>query len=186
MDLGDRKAEHSITLVVAAEQVKQFVHILNVGEYVRIEGVSAKPRNKNDGGSYPLSMYATATTLVVKAEPFECNLQFLLEHKICELFDPATSSVDNITIAFVVVKNDNVSKADGEVASQLTIADGPAPLDRATVSAHLGLFFVLDFKSALFLLLCFSLFCSYHLCQQGGLIISAFLMRFKKKAFSCV
>lgn len=140
VDLADRKGEHSITFVVPAEQIKQLVHVLNVGEYVRIEGLSAKPRNKNDGGSYPLSLYATATTLVVKAEPFECNIRFLPEHRISEVFDTAATLIENITIAFIVVKNDNVSKVGGEVAAQLTIADGPTPLDRATVSTHCSSF----------------------------------------------
>ena len=61
VDLTDRKTEHSITLVVPDKEGKQFVHSLNVGEYVRVEGISAKARNKNDGGSYPLSCNNTSS-----------------------------------------------------------------------------------------------------------------------------
>ena len=115
-----------------------FVHILNVGEYVRIEGLSAKSRNKDDGGSYPLSLHAATTLLVVKAKSFNCNLQFLPKHKICKLFDATIASIDNIAIAFIVVKKKNVKKVSGEVVAQLTIVDSLTPLERATMSAHLA------------------------------------------------
>ncbi|KAI5084980.1 hypothetical protein GOP47_0001149 [Adiantum capillus-veneris] len=101
-------------------------------DFVRIEGGSVRRRTCNDGGTSVWALYADATTLVVKDEPFDCILSLYPEHKIKDLV--AGPAVDFVpTVAFTVTKIDDSSKGDGGTSYRLTIADGHASRDRASL-----------------------------------------------------
>ncbi|KAI5079359.1 hypothetical protein GOP47_0004838 [Adiantum capillus-veneris] len=132
-DLIDRESKNTITFVVTEVFIDEFVESFDCGEFVRIEGSYVKREVSKDGGTSMWTLYANASTLVVKAESFACALQLYLEHKIRDLLAAKGAIEFAPTIAFVIVKIETSTRADGGDSYRLTIADGPASSDRASL-----------------------------------------------------
>lgn len=134
-DLVDETSFGTITLVVGPAYVEKFKHIVKVDEFLRIEGAIVTQRTSYDGGSVDYSLVVDATTSILKAEPFIASISFIPETTIQSfLKKAATSPFLRGTLAFVIVQVDQVQNMEGGMYEQLTIADGPLPVDRATVS----------------------------------------------------
>ena len=93
-----------------------------------------------------LTLHVDATTSILKAEPFECNLSFYLEIWIKDFLEHATLSTSHdkktplATLAFVVINADDAFGSRKSSLDLLTIADGPSAHDRASVSSFVCLF----------------------------------------------
>ncbi|KAI5070012.1 hypothetical protein GOP47_0014355 [Adiantum capillus-veneris] len=133
VDLVDKVAHHTITFVVAKNYIEQFVNTFVVGDFLRIEGPVVRKKNPSDGGTCQLALYADATTSIVKAPSFEFVLTLFSEHKIKDLVSSWTSSIEDgvPTVAFTVIKVENMAKSDGSSGTRLIVADGLADVDRA-------------------------------------------------------
>ncbi|KAI5060581.1 hypothetical protein GOP47_0025001 [Adiantum capillus-veneris] len=104
VDLVDKAAHHTITFVVVENYIEQFVNTFVVGDFLRIEGPVVRKKNPSDGGTFQLSLYADATTSLMKAPLFDFVLTLFLEHKIKDLVSSWTSSIEDgvPTVAFTV------------------------------------------------------------------------------------
>ncbi|MCO5582372.1 hypothetical protein L7F22_036266 [Adiantum nelumboides] len=94
-DLLDKESKNTIMFVVSEIYIADFVNLLEVEDFVRVE-----------------------------------------EHRIRELLVAALTSAlaqFNPTIAFTVVEEESIAKSDGSSSCRLTIADGPAIIDRASL-----------------------------------------------------
>ena len=111
-----------------------------MGSFIRIEGPVVRPKNRNDGGTSYYSLHVDATTSILKAEPFECDLSFYPEVRIKDFLERASLSPSQdrktplATLAFVVINVDDGSTSGKTSLDLLTIADGPSAHDRASVS----------------------------------------------------
>ncbi|MCO5584525.1 hypothetical protein L7F22_038453 [Adiantum nelumboides] len=134
-DLLDKESKHTITLVVSEIYIANFVNLFEVDDFVRIEGASLKRKVFKDGGTCQWSLHVDATTFQVKTNAFDCNLILYPEHRIRELLAAPASALAqfNPTIAFTIIKVESVAKSDGTSSCRLTIADGPAIIDRASL-----------------------------------------------------
>ncbi|MCO5569519.1 hypothetical protein L7F22_023232 [Adiantum nelumboides] len=132
-DLIDRESKNTITFVVNEVFVNKFVEGFDVGDYVHIEGAYVKRKVWKDGGTSMWALYANASTLLVKAESFECCLRLYPNHTIKELLASKAAIEFAPTIAFTVVKIETSTRADGGDSYRLTIADGLALSDRANL-----------------------------------------------------
>ncbi|MCO5601689.1 hypothetical protein L7F22_055812 [Adiantum nelumboides] len=113
-DLLDRESRHTVTFVVTEIYLSDFVGAFVVNDFVQIEGGCVKRAVGRDGGTCLWALYVDATTLVVKAEPFDCCLQLYPEQKIKDLLFEGVVSTDVVsTIAFIVVKTENAIRSDG-------------------------------------------------------------------------
>lgn len=133
VDLVDKEAYQTITLVLVDPFISKFVSKLEPESFIRIEGSVVQPKNPLDGGSCSYSLHVDATTSIVKAELFDVNVVFIPE--IIIKFFLANSLIDPSikgTIAFVVLQVDRAKKS-GAVFDQLTVADGLDITNRATV-----------------------------------------------------
>lgn len=137
-DLVDKEGLQTITLVVSELFIAKYVEKIDVDLFIRVEGSVVLPKNAADGGSSSYSLHVDATTSIIKAEPFDCTIVFVAETTI-QKFLARSLSDPNIkgTLAFVVVQVDSIKKGKGALYDQLTVADGPALTDRATVSFEL-------------------------------------------------
>ena len=124
-----------------------------------------KAKNRNDGGTSYYSLNVDATTSILKAEPFECNLSFYPEVRIRDFLAHAGDSASQErrlplgTLAFVVINFDDGTSSGKSSQDFLTIADGPSPQDRASVST---LLYLLSHCCTIVFELAFWIF-SYHL-----------------------
>ncbi|MCO5547347.1 hypothetical protein L7F22_000796 [Adiantum nelumboides] len=134
-DLLDKESKHTITLIVSEIYIADFVNLFEVDDFVRIEGESLKRKVFKDGGTCQWSLHVDATTFLVKSKAFDCNLTLYLEHRIRELLVASayTLAQFNPTIAFTVIKVENVAKSDGTSSCRLTIVDGLPIIDRASL-----------------------------------------------------
>ncbi|MCO5580425.1 hypothetical protein L7F22_034291 [Adiantum nelumboides] len=138
-DLIDRESKNTITFVVNEVFLNEFVECFDVGDFVRIEGAYVKRKVWKDGGTSKWDLYANASTLLVKAESFECCLCLYLEHRIRELLTAKAAVEFTPTIAFTVVKIKTSTRADGGDSYRLTIGDGPASAtEQVCCLFHLG------------------------------------------------
>ncbi|MCO5581382.1 hypothetical protein L7F22_035264 [Adiantum nelumboides] len=134
-DLIDKDSRHTVTFVVNKLYLSEFVESFVVGDFIRVEGACVKQKVSRDGGTCLWSLYVDATTVVVKSKAFECYVELFLEHRIRDLLSGESASPEIVsTIAFIVVKVENSTKSDGSPSYHLTIVDGPAHADRASVS----------------------------------------------------
>ena len=126
-----------------------------------------KPKNRNDGGTSYFSLHVDATTSILKAEPFECNLSFYPETRMKDFLEHATLSTLHdkktplATLAFVVINVDDASGSKKSSLDLLTIADGPSAHDRGSVSCSVCLFPFFDAQLSLTL----SLFLPVVFCE---------------------
>ena len=145
-DLVNKDGLNTITLSIVDTYISMYESKLVIGSFIRVEGPVVKPKNQNGGGTSYFLLHADATTPILKAEPFECNLSFypevcikdFLEHAILSaLHDRKTPLA---TLAFVVINVDDGSKSGKSALDLLTIVDGPSARDRASVSCLAYLF----------------------------------------------
>ena len=133
--IADEGGFGTITLVVPSEFIPHTIDKVVVDSYIRIEGAVVVPRLASDGGTADYSLQLDASTIVVKAEPFPIRLVFVPELSIQAYLQKVVATPTlKTTIAFVIIQVDSVEKSEGGLFEQLTIADGPTALDRATVS----------------------------------------------------
>ncbi|MCO5563345.1 hypothetical protein L7F22_016986 [Adiantum nelumboides] len=127
------------TFVVNEIYLAKFVEAFSVEDFIRVEGACVKRKVGRDGGMSSWALYADATTVVVKAKPFDCIFQLFLEHRIKGLLSNDASSSVALTnevvsiIAFTVVKIENSTKCE-ETPYCLIVTDDPSHFDRASVS----------------------------------------------------
>ncbi|MCO5614865.1 hypothetical protein L7F22_069150 [Adiantum nelumboides] len=133
-DLIDRESKNTVTFVVIEVFVNENVESFDVGEYVRIEGVYVKRKVWKDGGTSMWALYANVATLIVKLKSFDCCLHLYPKHRIKVLLADKGVIEFAPTIDFTVVKVETSTRADGGDSYRLTIADGPASSERASVS----------------------------------------------------
>ncbi|MCO5572709.1 hypothetical protein L7F22_026468 [Adiantum nelumboides] len=96
-----------------------------MNDFVRVEGACVKRAIGKDGGTCLWALYADATTLVVKDEPFDCCLQLYPKQMIKDLLFQASIATDFVsTIAFIVGKIENATRSDGTPSYRLTIVMG--------------------------------------------------------------
>ncbi|MCO5601326.1 hypothetical protein L7F22_055445 [Adiantum nelumboides] len=132
-DLIDRESKNTVTFVVTEVFVNDFVEPFDVGKFVCIEGAYVKRKVWRDGGTSIRALYANASTLIVKAESFDCCLHLYPEDRIKELLVDKVVIEFSPTIAFTVVNVKTSTRADDGDSYRLTIADGPASSDREVV-----------------------------------------------------
>lgn len=133
-DLADEVGFDIVTLVAGATHYASILKKIEVGSCVRIEGAVVIPRTVHDGGSIDYALQVDATTSVTPIPTFETTLFFVPEMTIKDVFMKAskTPSIKS-TIAFIIVQVDSARKNESSMHEQLTIADGPLPINRATV-----------------------------------------------------
>lgn len=133
-DLADEGGYGTITLVVPFEFIASTIDKIVVDTFIRIEGAAVVSRNASDGGTADYSLQLDASTIILKAEPFVTRIVFIPELSIHSFLQRvAILPTFKSTIAFVIIQVDSFEKTEGGMFEQLTIADGPSPLDRATV-----------------------------------------------------
>ncbi|MCO5566671.1 hypothetical protein L7F22_020349 [Adiantum nelumboides] len=139
-DLVDSHNSNTITLVVGAPFINQFALALSVGSFVRIEGGSIKTKNKVDGGTSTFSLYLDTSSIISCVESFPVHLSFYLETKIRLFLNEAVNArlggVKSFmgTLAFVVIKSENLEIDKTPTRGELLIANGPTPQDRAILT----------------------------------------------------
>lgn len=131
VNLVDKEAFQTITLVIGEPFISKFVAKLEPKSYIRVEDSVVEPKNFTaDGGSCKYSLHVV-TTLILKAEPFDVNVIFIPEISIKNLNSLNDPTIKG-TVAFVVLQVDRARKKGG-VFDQLTIVVGPDITDCATV-----------------------------------------------------
>ena len=139
-DLCDIDGCNTITLSIVDNYISLYETKIILGEFIRVEGPVVKPKNRNDGGTCAFSLQVDATTSILKAEAFECDLSLYPETRIKDFLEHARQcdseerKAPNATLAFVVINFDNGSVSGKSTQDLLTIADGPSAHDRAAVS----------------------------------------------------
>ena len=139
-DLGDIDGCNTITLSIVDNYISLYESKIIVGAFIRVEGPVVKAKNRNDGGTCAFSLQVDATTSILKAEPFDCNLSFYPEVRIKDFLEHASQCGSEErkapygTLAFVVINFDNGVASGKNTQDLLTIADGPSAHDRAAVS----------------------------------------------------
>lgn len=133
-DVTDAVGFNTVTIIFGQNYINKYLDKIVHDTCVRVEGANVIARNPNDGGSIDFSLQVDATTLISPIPFFKTELFFVPELSIHSLLAKAsTNPLLKSTIAFVIVQVDNIQKSEGGVFEQLTIADGPSALDRATV-----------------------------------------------------
>eukprot|EP00250_Pteridium_aquilinum_P035492 c94_g1_i1 orf=540-1103(-) len=132
-DLVDKEHFHTITLVISDPNIAKYVDKIDPGNFIRVEGGVIASKNLNDGGSSSYSIHVDATTLILKAELFECSLVFMpkISHKFLASFVYKHSLKP--TFVLVVIQADKCGKGTSAAYDELTIVDGPSVTDRARV-----------------------------------------------------
>ena len=107
VDLIDKEALQTITLVIKEPFISKFVAKLEPESYIRVEGSVVESKNSANGGSCIYSFHVDATTSILKVEPFDVNVIFIPEISIKNflansLNDPTIKG----TVAFVVLQVD--------------------------------------------------------------------------------
>ncbi|KAI5059672.1 hypothetical protein GOP47_0025991 [Adiantum capillus-veneris] len=133
---------HTITLVVGQECIEKYSNKLSIGEFIKVENLSVKPNNKNDGGIAPCSLYLDTAAFVIKVEPFPVSLSFCPETSIRAFLDEAPAlhgrgiRMPLTTVAFVIIhREDPLSTCGtGRAIGDLLVADGPTSSDTAILS----------------------------------------------------
>ena len=133
-DLADEVGFDIVTLVAGPNYYASILKKIEVGCCVRVEGAVVIPRTVHDGGSIDYALSVDATTSVTSIPTFETTLFFVPELSIKEVFVKASKTPTvKTTIAFIIVQVDSARKNESTMHEQLTIADGPLPINRATV-----------------------------------------------------
>lgn len=145
-DLADEIGFDIVTLVAGPSYFGSILKKIEVGCCIRIEGAVVIPRTVHDGGSIDYVLQVDATTSITLIPSFDTTLYFVPEVTIKDVFAKASKTPTiKSTIAFVIVQVDSARKNESSMHEQLTIADGPLPVNRATVLLYLNFVFCLQF-----------------------------------------
>ncbi|KAI5072361.1 hypothetical protein GOP47_0012467 [Adiantum capillus-veneris] len=115
VDIVDSHNSNTITIVIGASLINLFLNKMKVGKFVHIEGASVRQKNSKDGGSSSLSLYLDGSSVITTA---------------------TSSGLKNYlgTIAFVIIKCDNIEVGTSSIRGELLVADGSDDNDRANLS----------------------------------------------------
>lgn len=134
IDVTDEGEYNTVTLILGQNYIKTYEEIIAIDTCIRIDNPNVL-QIPNDGGSIDFSLNVNARTTIIVITSFGVELFFVRELSIRSFLEKKARNASlKSTIVFVIIQVDNILKAEGGVFEQLKIADGPSPLDRATLT----------------------------------------------------